>query len=98
MVPEDDDKPNPLEDVKKGLGLLFRAAKTTAKRIPTGGLEGAVISGAKEVGRAVENVADTIEKELFKRDKASAKSEAKADDAEKKADDKDEPGGPRVGG
>ena len=25
-----DEKPNPLDDVRKGLGLLFRAAKTAA--------------------------------------------------------------------
>jgi hypothetical protein len=41
-----DDRPNPLSDVAKGLGLLFRAARTV-------------------VGRAIENVAATIEREVL---------------------------------
>ena len=62
----DSDKPSPIEDLRKGLGLLFRAAKTTLEQIPTGELEKAVVSSAKEVGRAIENVTNTVEKQFRK--------------------------------
>jgi hypothetical protein len=59
-----DDKPDPLSDTLKGLGLLFRAARTMAKKIPTKDLEEAVATSAREVGRAIENVATTIERNV----------------------------------
>ena len=58
--------------MRKGLGLLFRAAKTAVDSLPTGKLEDVVMSGAREVGRAVENVADTIDRELFHKGAAAA--------------------------
>ena len=61
----DDHKPNPLDDVSKGLGLLFRAAKTTVERLPTDKLEDFVTEGAKEVGRALETVGGVIEREVL---------------------------------
>ena len=61
-----DDDPNPLVDVAKGLGLLFRAARTAAKKLPSKELEEVVLASAKEVGRAFENVAATIEREVFR--------------------------------
>jgi len=60
-----DDKPNAFEDVRKGLGLLFRAAKTTVEKLPTKDLEEVVVTSAREVGRAIENVGKTIEREVF---------------------------------
>jgi hypothetical protein len=63
----DEEKPNALEDLRKGLGLLFRAAKTTLEKLPTGELEAAVISGAKEVGRAIENVSHTVEEQILRK-------------------------------
>ena len=60
-----DEKPTPLQDVRKGLGLLFRAAKTAVERLPTGGVEEVVVTSAREVGRAIENVATAIEREVF---------------------------------
>jgi hypothetical protein len=60
-----DDKPTPLEDVRKGLGLLFRAAKTAVEKLETRGVEDVVVTSAKEVGRAIENVASAIEREVF---------------------------------
>jgi hypothetical protein len=60
-----DEKPNPLEDVRKGLGLLFRAAKTAAEKLPTKDLEEVVVTSAREVGRALENVGRTLEREVF---------------------------------
>ena len=69
-MPDDpqDEKPDPIEDVRKGLGLLFRAAKRTIEKLPTKDFENAVISGAREVGRAIENVTQTIDKQVFKHD------------------------------
>jgi hypothetical protein len=61
----DDDRPNPLTDVRKGLGLLFRAARTAVSRLPKGDLEEAVVTSAREVGRAIENVATTLEREVL---------------------------------
>lgn len=58
-------KPDPIEDVRKGLGLLFRAARTAVDEIPTDKIEEAVKTGAREVTRVVESVTTTIEKELF---------------------------------
>jgi hypothetical protein len=60
-----DDKPDPIEDVRKGLGLLFRAARGAIEKLPTKDFEEAVTTGAREVGRAIENVAETIEREVF---------------------------------
>lgn len=60
-----DDRPSPLADVTKGLGLLFRAARTAVSRLPKGDLEEAVVSSAREVGRAIENVASTLEREVL---------------------------------
>lgn len=56
-----DDKPKPVDDLKQGLGLLFRAAKGAVEKIPTEKIEGAVKDGAKEVGRAFESVANEID-------------------------------------
>ena len=78
------EKSDPLDDVKKGLGLLFRAAKTAAKKLPTEPIEKVVLDGAREVGRAVENVANSIEKEVFGDRKA--KDKAPASDAPPAAD------------
>lgn len=60
-----DEKPNPFEDVVKGLGLLFRAAKTTVEKLPRKDLEEVVVTSAREVGRAIENVGRTLEREVF---------------------------------
>jgi hypothetical protein len=60
-----ENKPTPLQDVRKGLGLLFRAAKTAVEGLPTGGVEEVVATSAREVGRAIENVASAIERQVF---------------------------------
>ena len=64
-----DDKPkapDPIEDVRKGLGLLFRAAKGAVEKLPTKELEEVVVTSAREVGRALENVGKTIEREVIR--------------------------------
>jgi hypothetical protein len=92
----DDDKPNPIEDLRKGLGLLIRAAKTTIEQIPTGKLEDAVLSGAKEVGRAIENVAQTVEHQILGKNAAkpdgAAKGEAQPEKPEEPKPDEPKPG------
>ena len=65
VVGMSDEKPNPFDDVRRGLGLLFRAARTTVEKLPTKDLEDAVVTSAREVGRAIENVGRTIEREVF---------------------------------
>jgi hypothetical protein len=69
-----EDKPNPLTDTLKGLGLLFRAARTVAAKIPTKNLEEVVTTSAREVGRAFENVATTIERGVLGKDSPFARS------------------------
>ena len=101
-----DDKPDPLSDVIKGLGLIFRAAKTTVERMPKKGLEDAVLETAREVGRAIENVAGAIEREVLgtkgasgasgassasRPDGASPESKTTADDPPKAPADREPP-------
>lgn len=63
-----DDKSKPLDDLKQGLGLLFRAAKgaveTVAEKVPTEKIEEAATDAVKEVGRALETVGTEIEKAI----------------------------------
>lgn len=107
MSDDHSEKPDPIEDVRKGLGLLFRAAKSTLEQLPTRSLEEAVVSGAREVGRAIENVTGAIDKQLFKRDsagapetpaespaEASGEHKPEADDSPPAATPKDEPRSP----
>jgi hypothetical protein len=76
-----DEKPNPLDDVRKGLGLLFRAAKTAAEKLPTKDLEEVVVTSAREVGRALENVGRTLEREVFgKKDEPPAQEKPPAEE------------------
>jgi hypothetical protein len=82
-----DDRPNPLTDVLKGLGLLLRAAKTTVERLPTKDLEEVVLTSAREVGRAIENVATTVEREVFGRKDAPKADGRKTPEAEPTASD-----------
>jgi len=57
-----DEKPKPVDDLKQGLNLLFRAAKGAVEKLPTDKIEGAVKDGAKEVGKAFESVANELDK------------------------------------
>ena len=59
------DKPKPMDDVTQGLNLLFRAAKTAVASIPTDNIENFVVGTAQGVGKALDSVAETIDKELF---------------------------------
>lgn len=61
-----DDKPKPIDDLKQGLELLFRAAKgaveTVAEKVPTEKIEAVAGDAVKEVGRALETVGTEFEK------------------------------------
>jgi hypothetical protein len=61
-----DEKPKPVDDLKQGLGLLFRAAKGAVERLPTDKIEDAVKDGAKQVGKAFETVAGELDKVFAK--------------------------------
>ncbi len=87
-----DEKPNPFDDVRKGLGLLFRAARTTVEKLPTKDLEEVVVTSAREVGRAIENVGKTIEREVFgKKDEPVPRGRAGGDGGEEAHKNPDEP-------
>ncbi len=56
------DKPNPVSDLKQGLGLLFRAAKGAVEQLPTGKLENVAKDAASELERAFESLGAELEK------------------------------------
>lgn len=60
------DKPKPVDDLKEGLGLLFRAAKGAVERLPTDKIEDVAKDAVKEVGRAFESLGTEIEKVVEK--------------------------------
>ena len=60
------DKPNPVDDLKEGLGLIFRAAKGAVDKFPTEKLEDVAKDAAKEVGRAFESIGNEIDKAFGK--------------------------------
>ena|GEM_PF-1215163 len=61
-----DDKQKPVDDLKQGLGLLFRAVKGAVERIPTEQIESAVKDGAKEFGRAIDSFSTELDKAFHK--------------------------------
>jgi hypothetical protein len=107
MSDENSEKPDPIEDVRKGLGLLFRAARSTLDQLPKRQFEEAVLSGAREVGRAIESVTGAIDKQIFKRDSTPPKPQGPAQKPSAEQEPAgtesgaprppDEPKGPRVG-
>ncbi|HVJ91925.1 MAG TPA: hypothetical protein VM580_19125 [Labilithrix sp.] len=64
--PMSDNKPSPVDDLKQGLGLLFRAAKGAVERLPTDKLEDVAKDAVKEVGRAFESLGNEIDKAFGK--------------------------------
>ncbi len=106
----DDEKPKPLEDLKAGLGLLFRAAKGAAEKLPLEKVEEVAKDAAKEMGRAIETIGDEADK-LYKKATGSEKpaaateqrdaTEAKKEEPPQHYDDayapEPPPKGPRVG-
>ncbi len=54
--PEPPASDDPVDELKKGFGMLLRAAKHAVDKIPTHRIEDAVKSGAKEVERAIDKI------------------------------------------
>lgn len=61
-----DDKSDPVDDLKQGLGLLFKAAKGAVEKLPTEKIEGVAKDAAKEVSRAFETVGSEVQKAINK--------------------------------
>jgi hypothetical protein len=57
-----DDKPKPVDDLKEGLNLLFRAAKGAVEHLPTQKIEDVAKDAVKEVGRAFESLGSELDK------------------------------------
>lgn len=68
-----DDKPKaePLDDLKQGLGLLFRAAKGAVEKIPTEKVEDVAKDAAKEMARAFETIGHEVERVISPNKKSS---------------------------
>jgi hypothetical protein len=79
-------QPDPMDDLRQGFGLLFRAAKTAIDRLPTKGIEEVVLSGAKEVERAVRSVAQTLEEQVSGRAQGGQAQAPDGTPAEPRAD------------
>jgi len=75
-------RPDPIDDVREGLGLLFRAAKATFDRIPTKDLEKGVAEGVQEVGKAIGRVVDVIGKELAPKKMGAEDEQVRVADSE----------------
>jgi hypothetical protein len=58
----DDKKPNPLEDLKEGFGLIFRAAKTAVENLPTDKVEDVAKEAAKQVSKTFETIGNEMDK------------------------------------
>jgi len=80
-----DEKPksDPVDDLKQGLGLLFRAAKGAVEKLPTDKVEDVAKDAAKEVARAFETIGHEVEKVISpnasKKASQPAPTEAKTD-------------------
>ena len=85
-----DDKPKPVDDLKEGLGLLFRAAKGAVERLPTGNIESVAKDAVKEVGRAFESIGNEIDKAIGKATGSSPPPPQGPPPAEAKRDEKEE--------
>lgn len=98
-----DDKPKPMDDLKEGLGLLFRAAKGAVEKLPTAKIEEVVKDAGKEVSRAFDSLEKEVEKAFGKEPTRHAPpptppEEKKWDDGYAPEPGNDEtPRGPRVG-
>jgi hypothetical protein len=97
MSDEKPNPPNPLSDTIKGLGLLFRAARTVASKIPTKNLEEVVTTSAREVGRAFENVATTIERGVRGKDSPFARGPRPGSGPASDSEEGRAPGDPKDG-
>lgn len=106
-----EDKPSkPVDDLKEGLGLLFRAAKGAVQSLPTDKVETVAKDAVKEVNRAFESLGAEIQSAISGKSaqppppadppaNANATGEAPKEDPAKFDDGyaPEPPKGPRVG-
>ncbi|MBX3227642.1 MAG: hypothetical protein KIT84_14905 [Labilithrix sp.] len=102
-----EDKPKPVDDLKEGLGLLFRAAKGAVQSLPTEKVEKVATEAVGEVNRAFESIGSEIQKVISGKPQSSPPPpapQANTNEAppaeEQKYDDgyaPEPPKGPRVG-
>lgn len=78
MSKDNPDAHDAVAELKKGLGHLFKAAKSAVNELPTKDFEDAVLTGVKEVGRALGNVKDTLETELLGKSEGASQGETSA--------------------
>lgn len=78
-----DEKPksDPVDDLKQGFGLLFRAAKGAVEKLPTDRVEEVAKDAAKEVARAFETIGQEVEKVITPNKKSSQPPPAAKSDA-----------------
>jgi hypothetical protein len=81
----DDQKPKPIEDLKEGLGLLFRAAKGAVEKIPTDKIEDTAKGAVKEVSNAFDKIGGEFDKAWNKAAGHGTDADAKKKDSEKPA-------------
>ena len=93
MPDEPQKKPDPIDDLRAGLGLLFRAAKTAVDELPTSKFEDVVKQGVREVGRAIENVTSVIEEQVTGKKPAKGQAEASSPEGSAPPTDPPAPGG-----
>jgi hypothetical protein len=87
-----DEKPGkPIEDLKQGLGLIFKAAKGAVEKLPTDKVEGVAKDAAKEIHRAFETVGNEIDKAFGHKGAAEKDEKAPAAEAKKEEEEKKEP-------
>ncbi len=58
-----------MSGVRSGVRVVETAAKTAAAKMPADKLEDAVVTGVREVGRAIESVATTLQREVLGSDR-----------------------------
>lgn len=88
---DDEKQAKPLEDLKQGLGLLFKAAKGAVEKLPTQKVEGVAKDAAKEIHRAFETVGNEIDKAFGGKPRPDAEAEAEASAKKDEEKKKEEP-------
>ena len=95
----------PLDDLKEGLGLIFKAAKGAVEKLPTDKAETFAKDAVKDLGKVFDSLGNEVDKAWQKATGSQPPAEPKPAEAKKPAPPFDdaygpeptEPKGPRVG-